>query len=59
VRREDVAPGNEGIGPLASDEVHAMYRLADGGLHAGNVLALKDLIAAVEEDRQNPLAMLA
>jgi predicted dehydrogenase len=125
VRKEDVAPGNEGIGPLAGDEVHAMYRLeggrtayfdstrnaggrpsrfglrifgsegviemgtgylppvhflpdsswapgktgkawipvssagvgqpeplADGGLHAGNVLAVKDLIAAVEEDRQ-------
>jgi len=125
IRREDVAPGNEGIGPLAGDEVHAIYRLAggttayfdsvrggrgnpsrfglrifgsqgviemgtgylppvhllpdsswspgrtgkswipvssagvglpeplpDGGLHAGNVLAATDLIAAVEEDRQ-------
>jgi predicted dehydrogenase len=125
IRREDVKPGNEGIGPLAGDNVHAMYRLAggsmayfdsvrraggnptrfgaqifgskgiieihtgylpavhllrdsawspgrtgknwvavssagpgkpepleDGGLHAGNVLAVKDLIAAVEEDRQ-------
>jgi predicted dehydrogenase len=123
--KEDVAPGAEGIGPLAGDEVHAMYRLAegrtayfdsvrgaggspsrfglrifgsegviemgtgylppayflpdsswapgqsgkawipissagvskpeplaDGGLHAGNVLAVKDLIAAIEEDRQ-------
>ncbi|HYW81268.1 MAG TPA: Gfo/Idh/MocA family oxidoreductase [Thermoguttaceae bacterium] len=126
IRREDVGPGAEGIGPLAGDEVHAMYRfadgvtgyfdsvrggmgkptrfgirifvsegivelhdtghlpdvrlladsswspgrtrkqwvsvsstgvdqeepLADGGLHAGNVLAVKDLIAAVEQDRQ-------
>jgi len=125
VGKEHVAPGAEGIGPLAGDEVHAMYRLAggrtayfdsvrnaggrpsrfglrifgsqgviemgtgylppvfflpdsswapgrsgkawvavssagvgkpeplsDGGLHAGNVLAVKDLIAAVEEDRQ-------
>jgi predicted dehydrogenase len=30
IRRTDVRPGNEGIGPLAGDEVHAMYRL-DGG----------------------------
>lgn len=125
VRKEDVAPGAEGIGPLAGDEVHAMYRLregptayfdsvrgaggrpsrfglrifgsqgviemgtgylppvfflpdsswapgrsgkawlsvssagagkpeplSDGGLHAGNVLAVNDLIAAVEQDRQ-------
>jgi predicted dehydrogenase len=121
-----VAEGAEGIGPLAGDEVHAMYRLDGGftgyfdsirdtggrptrfglsiygskgiielyntghiptvlylddsswtpgrsgkqwveitsagvdqpepledrGLHGGNVLAVKDLIAAVEEDRQ-------
>ena len=26
----DVKPGAEGIGPLAGDEVHAMYRLGDG-----------------------------
>ena len=125
IRRGDVAAGNEGIGPLAGDEVHALYRLdggttayfdsvrggqgspsrfglrifgsggviemgtgylppvhllpdscwspgrtgkewiavssagvgqpeplADGGLHAGNVLAVNDLIGAVEEDRQ-------
>jgi predicted dehydrogenase len=125
IRKEDVSPGNEGIGPLAGDEIHARYRLADGttayfdsvrnaggdptrfgiaiygtkgvvqlgtgylpkayflpdpswapgqtgkswtaissagpgkpepiadgGLHAGNVLAVKDLIAAIEEDRQ-------
>ncbi len=124
VRKEDVQPGNEGIGPLAGDEVHAMYRMAggatayfdsvrdagghptrfglaiygsrgilrlglgylpvahflpdstwspgetgkswvpissagigkpeplsDGGLHAGNVLAVKDLLAAIEADR--------
>jgi predicted dehydrogenase len=125
VAREDVGPGAEGIGPLAGDEVHAIYRLAgggtayfdsvrkaggspsrfglaiygskgiirmhtgylpavhylpdsswspgrsgskwipvssagpgeeeplaDGGLHAGNLLAVKDLVAAIEEDRQ-------
>ena len=125
IRAEDVQPGDEGIGPLAGDEVHATYRLdgqvtarfdsvrggrgdpsrfglqiygtegvidmytgylppvallpdsswspgrtgkkwipissaglgepeplEDGGLSAGNVLAVQDLIAAVEEDRQ-------
>lgn len=125
VVKADVAPGAEGIGPLAGDEVHAVYRLSggrtayfdstrnaggrpsrfglrifgsegviemgtgylpptfflpdsswapgrsgkawipvssagvgqpeplpDGGLHAGNVLAVKDLIAAVEGDGQ-------
>ncbi len=30
IRPEDVRPGNEGIGPLAGDSVHAMYRLAGG-----------------------------
>ena len=30
MRKEDARPGSEGIGPLAGDEVHAMYRLADG-----------------------------
>ncbi|MBM4031429.1 MAG: Gfo/Idh/MocA family oxidoreductase [Planctomycetes bacterium] len=30
VRREDVKDGAEGIGPLAGDEVHAVYRLASG-----------------------------
>jgi predicted dehydrogenase len=126
IRPQDVRPGNEGIGPLAGDEVHAMYRLSGGftgyfdsvrggggeptrfglhifgsqgilqlhntghlpdtqflpdsswspgrtgkswiavtsagvgkpeplpddGLHGGNVRAVGDLIAAVEEDRQ-------
>ncbi len=125
ISADDVKPGNEGIGPLAGDEVHAMYRLdsgvtayfdsvrhaggrpsrfglrvfgsegviemgtgylppvhilpssswraadtgsawaavssagvgepeplANSGLHGGNLLATKDLIAAVEEDRQ-------
>jgi predicted dehydrogenase len=126
IRPQDVRPGNEGIGPLAGDEVHATYRLSSGvtgyfdsvrngrgdttrfglrifgsqgvlhvyetghlpdvqvlfdagwspgrtgkrwiavssagvgkpeplqneALQGGNVLALKDLIAAVEEDRQ-------
>lgn len=131
VTRADVAEGNEGIGPLAGDEVHAMYRLEKGitahfdsirggqgspsrfgleiygsegivglyntgelpqalyladsswspgrsgkawqpissagvgqpetqpdqGLHGGNVRAVRDLIAAIEEDRP-PLASL-
>jgi len=30
IRKADVKPGAEGIGPLAGDEVHAMYRLAGG-----------------------------
>lgn len=125
IRKGDVKPGAEGIGPLAGDEVHALYKLAsgatatfdsvrkaggepsrfglqifgskgilelgtgylpavsylpdpswspgrtgkkwlpvtsagvdkpeplkDGGLHGGNVAAVKDLIAAIEGDRQ-------
>lgn len=129
VTKDDVYDGNEGIGPLAGDEVHAMYRLGigingywdskknrngspsrfgirvqgtkgvvelydtgslpktyylpasswstgrsgkqwqqinsgglgvpetipSGGLHEGNVLAVKDLIQSIEEDRQ-PIA---
>jgi len=124
IRREDVKPGAEGIGPLAGDEVHAIHGLAsgvtayfdsvrnaagrptrfglrvfgskgvlemhtgylpavhvlpdsswspgrtgrkwvpvssaglgkpeplkDGGLHQGNILAVRDLIAAIEQDR--------
>lgn len=30
IAKGDVKPGAEGIGPLAGDEVHAMYRLASG-----------------------------
>ncbi|MBN2295999.1 MAG: Gfo/Idh/MocA family oxidoreductase, partial [Pirellulales bacterium] len=30
ISKEDVVPGNEGIGLLAGDSVHAMYRLGDG-----------------------------
>lgn len=131
IQRGDVVEGAEGIGPLAGDEIHAMYRMSggataywdsvrnaakspsrfgvqilgtegiiqsfdtgqlpemyflpdplwvpgrsgkswipitsaglgqpeplkNGGLAAGNILAVKDLIAAVEENRQ-PLANL-
>ncbi len=32
IRTADVAPGNEGIGPLAGDEVHAVYGLASGAV---------------------------
>ena len=30
IRKDDVKPGAEGIGPLAGDEVHAVYKLAGG-----------------------------
>ena len=30
VTKADVAPGNEGLGPLAGDTVHAIYGLSDG-----------------------------
>jgi predicted dehydrogenase len=30
IRRDDVKEGAEGIGPLAGDEVHAVYKLASG-----------------------------
>ena len=30
ITKEDVAEGAEGIGPLAGDTVHAMYRLSEG-----------------------------
>jgi predicted dehydrogenase len=32
IRKEDVRPGSEGIGLLAGDEVHAMYRMAGGAM---------------------------
>ena len=32
IRKADVKPGNEGIGPLAGDEVHATYRLSGGAV---------------------------
>ena len=32
VRPDDVQPGNEGIGPLAGDEVHATYLLSGGAV---------------------------
>ncbi len=32
IRPEDVKPGNEGIGPLAGDEVHAVYGLSGGAV---------------------------
>jgi predicted dehydrogenase len=32
VRKDDVQPGAEGIGPLAGDEVHATYRLSGGAM---------------------------
>jgi predicted dehydrogenase len=38
--------------PVSSAGIDKPEPLADGGLHAGNVLAVKDLLAAIEEDRQ-------
>lgn len=38
--------------PVSSMGLGQPEPLADGGLHAGNVLACRDLIAAIEEDRQ-------
>ena len=32
IRGEDIAPGNEGLGPLAGDEVHASYVLSSGAI---------------------------
>jgi predicted dehydrogenase len=48
------SPGRTGSTwvPVSSAGVGEPEPLADGGLHAGNVLAVRDLIAAVEEDRQ-------
>ena len=37
--------------PISSNGVGQAETLKDGGLHAGNVLAIRDLIAAVEQDR--------
>jgi predicted dehydrogenase len=38
--------------PVTSAGIDQPEPLADGGLHAGNVAAVKDLIAAIEENRQ-------
>ncbi len=38
VTKEHVKPGNEGIGPLAGDEVHAMFGLAGGAIGSFNSL---------------------
>jgi hypothetical protein len=48
------SPGRSGKAwvPISSAGVGKPETLPDGGLHAGNVLAVSDLIAAVEEDRQ-------
>jgi predicted dehydrogenase len=47
------APGRTGKKwtPISSNGVGKIETLEDGGLHAGNVLAVRDLIDAVEEDR--------
>ncbi|MGB0548533.1 MAG: Gfo/Idh/MocA family protein [Limisphaerales bacterium] len=47
------APGRTGKKwiPITSNGLGQAETLKDGGLHAGNVLAVRDLIDAVEEDR--------
>ena len=47
------APGRTGKKwiPITSNGLGQAETLRDGGLHAGNVLAVRDLIDAVEEDR--------
>jgi len=37
--------------PISSNGLGQAETLKDGGLHAGNVIAIRDLIAAVEQDR--------
>ena len=47
------APGRTGKNwiPISSNGLDQKETLKDGGLHAGNILAVRDLIDAVEEDR--------
>jgi len=47
------SPGRSGASwlPVTSAGVGRPEPLADGGLHAGNILAVQDLLAAIEEDR--------
>ena len=40
IRKSDIKPGNEGIGLLAGDEVHATYRLSGGAI--GSFDSVKD-----------------
>jgi hypothetical protein len=48
------SPGRSGAAwqNLTSAGIGDNEPLKDGGLHGGNLLAVKDLIAAIEEDRQ-------
>jgi predicted dehydrogenase len=48
------SPGRSGKTwvPISTVGAGVAETMKDGGLHAGNVLAVKDLIAAIEEDRQ-------
>ena len=47
------APGRTGKKwtPVSSNGIGKVETLKDGGLHAGNLLAIRDLIDSVEEDR--------
>lgn len=48
------SPGRSGAAwqDVSSQGIGAPERLADGGLHAGNVLAVRDLLSAIEEHRE-------
>ncbi|GIW92241.1 MAG: 3-chlorobenzoate-3,4-dioxygenase dehydrogenase [Pirellulaceae bacterium] len=48
------SPGRSGARwiPVSSQGPGKPEPLADGGLHAGNVLACRDLLAAIQEDRE-------
>lgn len=48
------SPGRSGKAwvPVSSAGIGQPEPLADGGLHAGNVVACRDLLAAIEQDRQ-------
>ena len=48
------SPGRSGKSwiPISSAGPGEKEPLSDEGLHGGNLLAVKDLIAAIEEDRQ-------
>ncbi|MGE0756188.1 MAG: Gfo/Idh/MocA family protein [Pirellulaceae bacterium] len=53
------SPGRSGAKwiPVSSAGPGKPEELKDGGLHGGNVLAVKDLIAAIEEDRHPECSM--
>jgi predicted dehydrogenase len=53
------SPGRSGINwqNVSSAGIDAPEPLKDGGMHAGNLAAVKDLLAAIEQDRQPECSM--